>query len=151
MIKHGVRVLPLVPALTDTGHLTWRQRAVMIEAPSLTTTTTTALAHIAAFLLTLRDFFVESFSGPGSYSRIVATLFVLGNLKNVPFAWHVRFPFQSVLYELTQPAVPRLERSALPLPLQQTQHTPQSCTFVPLPASDNRILRPVSGIRLQFA
>jgi hypothetical protein len=133
-----------------TCHLTWRQRADMasVEAPSLTTT---ALVHISAFLFPLRDLFVESFSGPGSYSRIIATLFVLGNLKNVPFAWHVRFRLQSVLYELTQPAVPRLERSALPLPLQQTQHTLQSCTFVPFPASDNRIVRPVSGIRLQFA
>ena len=108
------RVLPLVPAMTDTGHLTWRQRAVMasVDVPSLTMTTT-ALAHISALLLPFRDLFVASFSGPGSYSRLIPTLFVLGNPKNVPFAWHVRLA----------PLI-RLERRALPLPLQQTQHKP---------------------------
>ena len=87
------RVLPLVPAMTDTGHLTWRQRAVMasVDVPSLTMTTT-ALAHISALLLPFRDLFVASFSGPGSYSRLIPTLFVLGNPKNVPFAWHIRSP-----------------------------------------------------------
>ncbi|KAN0089899.1 hypothetical protein V8E51_018478 [Hyaloscypha variabilis] len=83
--KTWVRALPLVPALTDTGHLTWRQRAVMASVEALSLTTTTALAYISAFLLLLplRDLFVESFSGQGSYLRITAKLFVLGNLKNV--------------------------------------------------------------------
>jgi hypothetical protein len=80
MIKHGARVLPLVPALTDTVQLTWWQAAVIasVEAPSLTTMTKT-LAHNSAFLLPLRGLFVESFSRVGSYSRIIATLFVLSH------------------------------------------------------------------------
>jgi hypothetical protein len=64
--KKWVRALPLVPALTDTRHLTWRQRAVMASVEPLSLTTTmTGLAHISAFLLLLplRDILVESFSG----------------------------------------------------------------------------------------
>jgi hypothetical protein len=85
--KHEVRVLPLAPALTDTGHieLNWRQRAVMVsnEAASLHHDDNSPRIHPR--LLPLRDPFGESFSGPGSYSRTIATLFVLGNLENVAF------------------------------------------------------------------
>ncbi|PMD32061.1 hypothetical protein L207DRAFT_558398 [Hyaloscypha variabilis F] len=56
----------------------------MASVEALSLTTTTALAYISAFLLLLplRDLFVESFSGQGSYLRITAKLFALGNLKN---------------------------------------------------------------------
>jgi hypothetical protein len=42
-----------------------------------------------------RDFLL----GPGRTSRILLTLFILGNLKNMPFAWTIRV-FHSFLYHI---------------------------------------------------
>lgn len=35
---------------------------------------------------------LNTLTGPGSVSRIVALAVVLANLKNLPFVWHVSFP-----------------------------------------------------------
>lgn len=41
---------------------------------------------------------VSTFTGSGSTSRIIAILLLLANLKNLPFAWHVRIPAVLTLF-----------------------------------------------------
>jgi hypothetical protein len=56
---------------------------------------TTALVLTAsASRISLRNVLVNGVTGPGKYSRILATILVLLNLKSVPFAWHVSPPFR---------------------------------------------------------
>lgn len=44
----------------------------------------------SASKINLRKIITNTLTGPGMYSRIVAVVVVLANLKNVPWAWHVR-------------------------------------------------------------
>ena len=52
--------------------------------------TTALVLSAGASRVNLRNLIINTFTGPGSYSRLAAVLLVLANLKNVPFAWHVR-------------------------------------------------------------
>ncbi|KAK6584033.1 hypothetical protein PZA11_003763 [Diplocarpon coronariae] len=54
--------------------------------------TTALVVGAGASQISIRRFLANTFTGPGSYSRMLATLIVLLNLKNAPFAWHVRLP-----------------------------------------------------------
>lgn len=51
--------------------------------------TTAVVVAAGASKVSFKNLAVSTFTGPGSYSRIVATLIVLANLKNGPFVWHV--------------------------------------------------------------
>ncbi len=55
--------------------------------------TTTLVAGASISRLNLKSLLLSTFTGPGSYSRILVTAIVLANLKNVPFAWHVSLAF----------------------------------------------------------
>lgn len=66
--------------------------AARIPLKTVLFTATLALG-VSASRVNLRDFLIRTFTGPGSYSRIIAATLVLANLKNVPFAWHVGSPF----------------------------------------------------------
>ena len=37
----------------------------------------------------LREFLLKTVTGPGKYKRIAVILFVVANIKNFPFVWHV--------------------------------------------------------------
>jgi hypothetical protein len=53
---------------------------------------TAATAVIAAaYMLDVPKLVVNIFTGPGSFSRIVAIVLVLANLKNFPLVWHVSY------------------------------------------------------------
>jgi hypothetical protein len=48
---------------------------------------TGALAlSVVASRMSIRNALLNTFTGP---SRVLAALFILANIKNVPFAWHV--------------------------------------------------------------
>jgi hypothetical protein len=59
---------------------------------------TTVILGVSAKGLNIRDLLIRAFTGPGSYSRIVAATLVLANLKNLPWAWHVRLPLLQTLH-----------------------------------------------------
>ena len=81
--------------------------------------TATLLAGVGAARLNIRNLLVRTFTGSGSYSRIIATILVLANLKNVPFAWHVRLP-SPILPSKLIVTVPRLQFDPQTLPLLHT-------------------------------
>ncbi|KAF8851908.1 hypothetical protein BDZ45DRAFT_678732 [Acephala macrosclerotiorum] len=76
--------------------------------------------------LNLRNLIINTFTGPGSYSRIAAALLVLANLKNVPWAWHYRV-FHGILYHCLfhKPRIPlEIAPSTLFLPVITASHSP---------------------------
>jgi hypothetical protein len=71
-----------------TSHSLIMASGTRLPLKSITFTMALALS-VTASRLSIRTILLNTFTGPGSTSRIVATLFVLANLKNIPFAWHV--------------------------------------------------------------
>jgi hypothetical protein len=51
--------------------------------------TTSLVLGIGASRVGLRDLLLKTVTGPGKYKRIGVILFVVANIKNVPFFWHV--------------------------------------------------------------
>ncbi|KAH7407912.1 hypothetical protein BKA64DRAFT_721658 [Cadophora sp. MPI-SDFR-AT-0126] len=95
--------------------------------PLRTIAFTTALVISAgASRVSFRKLALSTFTGPGSYSRIVAALIVLANLKNVPFAWHFRV-FNAILKHclFSLPNIPpTIAPSTLFLPVITSSHSP---------------------------
>lgn len=80
----------------------------------------------AASRVHLRNFVVNTFTGPGSKSRTFALLLIVANLKNVPFAWHYRI-FSSVIthFFISKPNIPpALAASALFTPVITSSRSP---------------------------
>ncbi|KAK0106929.1 hypothetical protein ONS95_003645 [Cadophora gregata] len=88
--------------------------------------TTALVVSAGASRVSFKQLALTTFTGPGSYSRIVAALIVLANLKNVPFAWHFRV-FNAILKHclFSLPNIPpALAPSTLFLPVITTSHSP---------------------------
>ena len=103
----------------------------------------------SASRVNLRNLVIRTFTGPGSYSRVVAAILILTNLKNVPFAWHVGPPFsRPTSLKLTAP-VPGLQLDSETLPLLPPQYTPKDCILNSLPTRDNDVPFTLLRMRLQ--
>jgi hypothetical protein len=59
--------------------------------------TTALVAAAGASHVNIQKLLTDAFTGPGSYSRIAATVVLLANLKNLPGVWHVCSPLLSLL------------------------------------------------------
>ncbi|KAF2268923.1 hypothetical protein CC78DRAFT_509576 [Lojkania enalia] len=83
-------------------------------------------ASIAAFAsqVSLRNFIIKwsGISAPGGVWRIIAILFALANLKNLPFVWHMRF-FRAFIYHLYLQPTP-IPPHALFQPVISSSRTP---------------------------
>jgi hypothetical protein len=51
--------------------------------------TTSIVLGVGASRVGLRDILLKTVTGPGKYKRIAAVLFLIANIKNFPFFWHV--------------------------------------------------------------
>ncbi|KAL3424564.1 capsule polysaccharide biosynthesis protein [Phlyctema vagabunda] len=91
------------------------------------TFTALVLIGAGASRVNLRNVLVNTFTGPGSYSRIVAIAVVLANVKNFPWAWHYRV-FQGILkhclFSIPQFPATTSKPSTLFLPVITTSHSP---------------------------
>ncbi|ESZ91385.1 hypothetical protein SBOR_8237 [Sclerotinia borealis F-4128] len=88
--------------------------------------TTAVVAAAGASHVNLQNLLVDTFTGPGSYSRIAATVVILANLKSLPGVWHIRV-WNAILKHLifTIPNIPsNLGPSSLFLPVITTSHAP---------------------------
>ncbi|KUJ11908.1 uncharacterized protein LY89DRAFT_653422 [Mollisia scopiformis] len=88
--------------------------------------TTALVLGASASRINLRTLIINTFTGPGMYSRIAAALLVLANLKNVPWAWHYRV-FQGILYHclFNKPNIPLdIAPSTLFLPVITSSYSP---------------------------
>ncbi|KAN0108486.1 hypothetical protein V8E51_008228 [Hyaloscypha variabilis] len=85
---------------------------------------TGALAlSVVASRMSIRNALLNTFTGP---SRVLAALFILANIKNVPFAWHFRV-FNAILRHclFSKPNIPSpIASSTLFLPVITTSHSP---------------------------
>lgn len=55
------------------------------------------IASMSLLHIDLKTLVTEFVTGPGRTSRILLTLFVVANWKNMPFAWTVSYPPPSIL------------------------------------------------------
>lgn len=55
--------------------------------------TTAVVAAAGISHVNIQKLLSDVFTGPGSYSRIAATVVILANLKSLPGVWHVCSPF----------------------------------------------------------
>ncbi|KAH6722551.1 hypothetical protein BKA61DRAFT_592814 [Leptodontidium sp. MPI-SDFR-AT-0119] len=88
--------------------------------------TTALVVSAGASKVSFRNLAINTFTGPGSYSRMVAVLLVLANIKNVPFAWHYRV-FNAILKHclFSLPNIPPpIAPSTLFLPVITSSHSP---------------------------
>ncbi|KAI9649441.1 hypothetical protein NHQ30_002017 [Ciborinia camelliae] len=86
--------------------------------------TTAVVAAAGASHVDIEKLLVDIFTGPGSYSRIAATVVILANLKSLPGVWHYRV-WNAILKHLvfTIPNIPtNLRPSSLFLPCITTSH-----------------------------
>ena len=60
--------------------------------------TAAVLIAAGASRVNVKKLLESTFTGPGSYSRVVAAVVILFNLKNAPWAWHVSLsiPYHTV-------------------------------------------------------
>lgn len=124
--------------------------ATRLPIKTITFSAVTAIGAIAA-RANLQNLFISTFTGPGSLSRIIAAVVVLANLKNVPFAWHVRLPSPpaSIIPTNTAPKVPHLQRHPPSLLALPPTHLPHPRANRPLRAPDNNLALPTHRMRLQ--
>ncbi|KAG4434676.1 hypothetical protein IFR05_009851 [Cadophora sp. M221] len=88
--------------------------------------TTAIVVSAGASRVSFRNLAISTFTGPGSYSRIVAFLIVVANIKNVPFAWHYRV-FNAILKHclFSLPNIPPpIAPATLFLPVITSSHSP---------------------------
>ncbi|CZT09280.1 uncharacterized protein RCO7_04101 [Rhynchosporium graminicola] len=88
--------------------------------------TSAIVVAAGASKVSFRNLLTSTFTGPGSYSRILAALIVLANIKNVPFAWHYRV-FNAILKHclFSLPNIPPpIAPSTLFLPVITSSHAP---------------------------
>jgi hypothetical protein len=69
------------------------RRVIMAGATKISVRTVAALVAVGvgygASKVNLKALLLQTITGPGSGSRIIALAVVLANLKNLPFVWHV--------------------------------------------------------------
>ena len=69
------------------------RRIAMAGATKISIRTVAALAVVGAGFgaskVNLKSLVLNTVTGPGNISRIIAFIIVLANLKNLPFVWHV--------------------------------------------------------------
>ncbi|RFU28535.1 hypothetical protein B7463_g7803, partial [Scytalidium lignicola] len=102
----------------------------MASAAALPLKTMTFLAALGTAAgvsrLELRALVEKMYTGPGKYSRMLMTLFILGNIKNLPGMWHYRVLkgiYQHLLF--SPPNIPDAERpSSLFLPVIMSSYVP---------------------------
>ncbi|KAG4033497.1 hypothetical protein MFRU_004g00050 [Monilinia fructicola] len=88
--------------------------------------TTAVVVAAGASHVNIQKLLVDTFTGPGSYSRIAATVVILANLKSLPGVWHFRV-WNAILKHLifTIPNIPaNLGPASLFLPCITTSHAP---------------------------
>jgi len=69
----------------------------MAGATKISIRTVAALAAVSVVFgvskVNLKSLVLNTVTGPGNASRIIALVVVLANLKNLPFVWHVCPPY----------------------------------------------------------
>ncbi|KAF4637236.1 hypothetical protein G7Y89_g856 [Cudoniella acicularis] len=88
--------------------------------------TASLVVGVGASRLRLRTLLLNTFTGPGKYSRIAAFLVILANFKNFPFVWHYRV-WGAILRHclFNKPNIPPLlAPSALFAPVISTSRSP---------------------------
>jgi hypothetical protein len=69
----------------------------MAGATKISIRTVAALAAVSVVFgvskVNLKSLVLNTVTGPGNVSRIMALVVVLSNLKNLPFVWHVCPPY----------------------------------------------------------
>jgi hypothetical protein len=110
----------------------------------------TAIVFAAtASKVNLRKIIINTFTGPGMYSRMLAAVLILANFKNIPWAWHVRTLMLSWTIANLR-SVSCLPCHPLPLPFPQTKNSPRHSTFDTLPTRNNELAFPINRMRLQL-
>lgn len=125
--------------------------------------TTAVVAAAGISHVNIQKLLSDVFTGPGSYSRIAATVVILANLKSLPGVWHVCSPFlcspphslstrekdAKIIFTDTY-AVPSLECNPQTSPLHHPKHPFRSRSRISLPPRHHNLLRSPLGMRLQF-